>query len=113
MIELTIGYEFNQEINIPLNIEKLKLDCNNINLIKNLLNSIVKLEFCYCFDLELNNLQNSIKILLFDKDSCYCKELNNLPYFLEKIFSPIEYDKGIKNINSQYIVITRKIEKYR
>ena len=39
VIHLTLGCSFNQQINLP-NIKYIKLDCNNINLIENLPNSI-------------------------------------------------------------------------
>ncbi len=106
--QLTLGYNFNQDLNIPSNIKKLKLDCNDINLTENLPNSIEELELGYYFDLPLTNLPNSIKIISFVPHSKYDKELNNLPYFLEKLYLPIEYNKVIKGINSQCIVIKQK-----
>ena len=57
------------------------------------------------------NLPNSIKIISFHPNSEYDKELNNLPYFLEKLYLPINYDKKIKNINSQCVVMIQKIDK--
>jgi len=90
-----LGLKFDQELNIPSNIKKLKLDCDNIKLIEKLPNSIVELEFDYYFVIPLTNLQNSIKIISFNVNSKYNKELNNLPHFLEKLYLPIEYI-GIK-----------------
>jgi len=49
---------------------------------ENLPNNIEELYLSCYFDLELNNLQNSIKIISFDPHSFYRKELNNLPHFL-------------------------------
>ena len=95
------------------NIKKLKLACNNINLIENLPDSIVELEFDFDFDfdLPLTNLPNSIKIISFNADSNYNKELNNLPHFLEKLYLPDKYDKDIKNINPQCDILIQKIDK--
>ena len=75
------------------------LNCNNINLIENLPNSIEVLNFDYHFNLELSNLPNSIKIIRFDKESEYNIELSNLPYHLEILQLPEKYDKQINNIN--------------
>ena len=87
--QLTFGYSFNQELNIPNSIEELYLGRK--------------------FDLELNNLPNSIKILSFDKESEYKKELNNLPKSLSKLYLPEKYDKEIKNINPT-CMISKKID---
>lgn len=46
-------------LEIPLNIKILTMDCNNFNL-------------------ELNDLPSSIRVIKFDKNSNYNKELNNL-----------------------------------
>jgi len=53
------------------------------------------------------------KIISFNAESKYNKELNNSPNFLEKLYLPINYNKEIKNINSKCIVIIQKIEKNR
>jgi len=108
--QLTLGYNFNQDLNIPPNIKKLNLNYNNINLIDNLPNGIEELEFGCSFNLPLTNLLNSIKIISFNVNSKYDKELNNLPNFLEKLYLPIGYNKEIKNINYQCIVMIQKIE---
>ena len=89
--QLTFGYKFNQELDIQTNVKILKLDCNNKKIIDYLPNSIEELYLGYNFDLELNDLPNSIKILLFDCDSKYNKELNNLPKSLEKLYLPTNY----------------------
>jgi len=110
LVELTLGKHFNQELNIPSNIKKLKLNCNNINLIENLPNGIEELKLDYNFNLPLTNLPNSIKIISFYEKSKYDIELNNLPHFLEKLYLPIEYNKVIKDVNSQCVVMIQKIE---
>jgi len=109
--ELTLGWAFNQELNILSSIKKLNLNCNNINLIENLPNSIEELKFDCCFDLLLTNLPNSIKIISINQFSKYNKELNNLPHFLEKLYLPIEYNKVIKSVNFQCVILIQKIEK--
>jgi len=106
--QLTLGYKFNQELNIPSNIKKLKLNCNNINLIENLPNSIEELDLGKFFNLELNNLPNSIKIISIDRFSKYNQPLTNLPHFLEKLYLPIGYNKVIKCVNSQCVVMIQK-----
>ena len=89
-----------------LNMEKiLTLDCNCLNLIENLPNSIEELNFGFNFDLEINNLPNSIKIIRFDKNSIYNKELNNLPKQLEILELPQYYDKKLTNINHNCKII--------
>ena len=95
---LTLGYEFNHELEIPSNIEYLHLDCNNIKLIDSLPNSLVELEFGYGFDLELNNLPNSIKIIKFEKTCVYNQELNNLPKSLEHLELNKSYNKKITTV---------------
>jgi len=85
---------FNQELIILSNIKKLKLNCNNINLIENLPNSIEQLDLGDSFNLKLSNLPNSIKIISFVPHSKYNQPLTNLPHFLEKLYLPIEYKKS-------------------
>ena len=102
---LTLGYSFSQPLDIPPNIKILKLDCNNIHIINNLPNGVEELVLLYYFNLELNDLPNSIKIISFDSDSSYDKELNNLPKSLEKLYLPEKYDKEIKNINPSCQII--------
>ena len=67
------------------NIKIICIDCNNINLIENLPNNIDELILNYNFNLKLNNLPNSIKIIRFDNKTYYQKNLNNLPKLLELI----------------------------
>jgi len=82
--ELTLDYNFNQELNIPLNIKKLNLNYNNINLIENLPNSIEELNLGCNFNQPLINLSNSIKIISFDPNGNFNEELNNLPIGYDK-----------------------------
>ena len=80
---LTFGWNFNQQVNLP-NIKYLEIDCNNIDIIENLPNSVEEIEFDYYFDLELFNLPNSIKKISFiGYYNKYNKELNCLPEFVE------------------------------
>ena len=51
------------------------------------------------FNLELNNLPNSIKIIKFHIGSDYNRELNNLPSSLEYLELPKDYSLKIKNIS--------------
>jgi hypothetical protein len=95
---LTLGYAFNQSFEIHSNIKILTINCNNINLIENLPSSIEELYFDVHFYLELNHLPNSIKIIKFNKNSYYNKELNNLPIQLEILELPVRYNLKIKNI---------------
>jgi hypothetical protein len=60
----------------------------NINLIENLTNNIEELNLDFNFNLELNNLSNSIKIITFNIYSDYNLELNNLPKSLEILELP-------------------------
>jgi len=54
---------------------------------ENLPNSIEELELGYNFNLELNNLQNSIKIISIDRFSKYNQPLTNLPHLKKKYFN--------------------------
>ena len=74
----------------------------------NLPNSIDELHLDYNFNQPLTNLPNSIKIISFDPDSKYNQPLTNLPYFLEKLYLPDKYNKKIKNINSQCVILIHK-----
>ena len=95
-------------MDILSNVKILKLDCNNKKIINYLPNSIEELYLGYYFNLELNDLPNSIRILSFDYDSDYDseynKELNNLPKSLEKLYLPKKYNMEIKNINPKCII---------
>ena len=68
-----------------------------MKIINYLPNSLEELILTHDFDLELNNLPNSIKIIIFFGFN-YNKELNNLPNSLEYLELPYEYNKKISNI---------------
>ena len=91
---LTFGKEFNQRVNLP-NIKYLQIDCNNIDIIENLPNSIEEIIFGMWFNLKLQNLPNSIKKISFYYDSRYNNELNCLPEFVEYLELGKDYDKKI------------------
>jgi hypothetical protein len=78
-------------------------------LIENLPNSIEELELGCHFNLELNNLPNSIRIIRFSRSNFYHKELNNLVDTIEILELPIYYDKKIKNIpkNLKKIIMSK------
>jgi hypothetical protein len=103
---------FNQELNIPSNIHILNLDIVNINLIEYLTNNIEELNLGWNFNLELNNLPNSIKIIRFDIDSNYNSELNNLPKSLEILELPKKYNNKIINLSTNCIVIKQNIDPF-
>ena len=65
-------------------------------MIENLPNSIEGIVLGYNFNLELNNLPNSIKKISFDYYSEYDKELNCLPEFVEYLELNKKYNKKIK-----------------
>ena len=93
LIHLTLGYEFNKpNIYLPLGIKYLKLNCNNshinFHIIAQLSSNIEVLELGYNFNLELNDLPNSLKKIIFYRYSKYNKELNCLPKFVEHIQLP-------------------------
>lgn len=104
LTHLSLGEKFNKIITIP-NIIYLKLNCNNLNIIENLPDSIEELELGENFDLELNNLPTSLKKIIFDKRSRYNKELNNLPYSIEYLYLPHRYNKKIINIPNNLKII--------
>jgi hypothetical protein len=81
--QLTLGYSFNQPLEIPWNIKYLILDCNIPNIIDYLSNNIQELTLGINFNLELNNLPNSIKKIIFNEQSRYNYKLDNLPNSLE------------------------------
>ena len=74
-------------------------------MIDNLPNSIEELYLLEYFNLELNNLPNSIKLISVHEKSKYNKELNNLPSSLEKLYLPDKYNKEINNINVKCQII--------
>jgi hypothetical protein len=100
LTHLTLGNKFNQKVIIPYNLLYLKLYCNNLNLIENIPNNVEELELGMYFDLELNNLPNSIRIIRFSiyRFGDYDKELNNLVDSIEILELPKNYKKRIKNI---------------
>ena len=59
----------------------------------------------------LTHIIITIKIISFNPDNKYNKELNNLPHFLEKLYLPIGYNKVVKGVNSQCVVMIQKNEK--
>ena len=97
--ELTLGYRFNQPIVIPDGIKKLSLDCNSQNMIDFLPSNIVELEFGSMFNLELNDLPNSIKKIII-RNKYYNKKLNNLPNGIEYLeiskYCKEQIDRDIK-----------------
>ena len=72
-------------------------------------NNIKELNLCLNYNLELNNLPNSIKIIRFNIDSNYNLELNNLPKSLEILQLPKTYNKEIKNLSINCKII-KKVE---
>ena len=101
--QLTLGYEFKQKLEIPFNIRILNLECNNQYIINNLPDSIEELELGIWFNLKLDNLPSSMRIIRI-KNVKYNWELNNLPKFLKKLILPKEYIKEIENINPQCLI---------
>ena len=101
--QLTLGHEFKQKLEIPFNIRILNLNCNNQYIIDNLPNSIEELELGIYFNLKLDDLPSSMRIIRIENEK-YDRELNNLPKFLKKIILPTEYIKEIKNINPECII---------
>jgi hypothetical protein len=99
LTHLTFGYDFNQKVNIPLKLKYLRLDCNNLCLIENLPNNLEELVLGKYFNLELNNLPNSVHIIRFSPDNIYyTRELNNLVDSIEILELPPNYQNKIKNI---------------
>ena len=106
--QLTWGYDFNQELNIPYSVKILKLNCNNRKITDYLPNTIEELYLDKNFNLDLNDLPSSIKILSFNSESDYNKDLNNLPQSLEKLYLPSNYNKKIINLNPNCQIIQKK-----
>ena len=103
--KLSLGYRFNQPIDIPHGIKKLFLDCNSHLIIDYLPSNVVELEFGGSFNLELNDLPNSIKKIKI-LNSGYDKKLNNLPTRIETLeiskYYEIPIDTKYKNLNIIY-----------
>lgn len=93
---LIFGFNFNQKVNLPNNIIKLKINNNKID-IDYLSNNLEELELGKCFNLQIDNLPNSIKILKIFNDN-YNKNLNCLPNSIEILQLPKNYK--IENIPS-------------
>ena len=99
LTHLTSGFAFNKpNIYLPSGIKYLKLDCNNSYIIAQLSSNIEVLELDKEFNLELNDLPNLLKKIIFHEESDYDKELNCLPKFVEQIQLPYNYNKQIKNL---------------
>jgi hypothetical protein len=111
LTHLVFGKKFNQVVNLPLELKYLKLSSNNEYMIDNLVSSIKELKINYPFNLELNNLPNGIRKIIFSNDyyndkfynrmgnfyhknlNYYDKDLNSLPDSVEFIHLPIGYKK--------------------
>jgi hypothetical protein len=91
---LTIGYCFNHEVNLPLGLKYLKLNALNQYIVDNLVNTIEELVLDFHFDLELKNLPNSIRKIIF-LNEFYNYDLNLLPDSIEFIGLPMAYVKKI------------------
>jgi hypothetical protein len=98
LTHITLGYCFNEKLDLPHNIKSIILDCNNHYIINNLSDNIEELELGRNFNLELNDLPSSIKKIIFHNQSKYDKPLNNLPKNVELLELPDEYKIPIINI---------------
>ena len=94
LTHIHFGYYFNQKVDLPLGVIYLKINCNNKNLIDYLPDSIEELVLDEDFDLELNDLPQSIKKICFNC-KFYNKELKCLPLNIEYIQLSINYNKEI------------------
>lgn len=97
LTHLTLGISFEQQIELPSSIKYLNLN-SNTNLINYLPSSVEILELGDHFDIELLNLPNSIKKIIFNERNCYSHYLNCLPQSVEYIELPMYYKKKISNI---------------
>jgi hypothetical protein len=104
LIYLSLDECFNQEINLPFGLKYLKLGTNNHRIINNLVNTIEELVLDCNFNLELNNLPNSIRIIKF-KNPDYTKNLNSLVDSIEFIRLPTNYNIKILSIPKSLKVI--------
>ena len=104
--ELNFGYKFNQSVDIPGWIKKLSIDCNSQYVIDYLPFGIEEIDFGYSFNLELNNLPNSIKKIIIG-NAKYDKKLNNLPNSIETLEIKSSYkipiDFKYKKLNIVYL----------
>ena len=89
------GSDFNQQVNLPLSVQFLELNINNINIIDYLSDSVEELVLGYNNILESNDLSSSIKKLIINNDD-YNHELNCLPNNIVCLELPLNYDKEIK-----------------
>ncbi len=96
LTHLTFGYSFNQEVELPFSIKYLCLNSYD-KIIDYLHDGIEELVLENGIDLELNNLPNSIKKIVFKNDYHYFK-LNNLPNNIELIELPKKYELKIDKI---------------
>jgi len=103
--ELTLGYYFNQPVDIPGWITKLVINCNSHNVIDYLPSNIIELDLGYDFNLELNDLPNSIKKIKIINPK-YDKKLNNLPIGIESLelskYYKVPIDFKYKNLKVMY-----------
>jgi hypothetical protein len=123
LVNLTLGYNFNQQINIPSSIKYLILEYDNKQyIVDNLPNGIEELEFVQIENLELSNLSSGIKKIIFNKSFDYNNDLNCLPKSVQYIKLPEFYNKKISNIpknlktlkcNKEYKFINDFIDKFQ
>ncbi len=81
------------------------MDCNNKYIIDNIPNNIEELYLNVSFNLKLDNLPSSIKIIKFNANSKYNKKLNNLPKLLEYLHIPKSLEDNIENLNPNCTII--------
>ena len=87
-------------------IEKyLILNCNNKYIIDNLPNSIEEITLEGNFNLELNNLPNGIKKIIFHRYSVYSYQLNCLPNSIEYIKLGANYNLKINKFPLELKII--------
>lgn len=102
LIYLVLGINFNFYHNflLPNSLKILTLSNSHCQeLLNNLPNSLEKLCLDHNFNLELNNLPNSIKIIEFKNTlNTFQHELNCLPDSIEDLSLPWFYAKQIKKI---------------
>jgi hypothetical protein len=101
---LTIGYAFSYEINLPLGLKYLSLDTNNQYILDNFVDTIEELELNCNFNLELNNLPNSIQKIIFNNYE-YDKDLNSLADSVRFIKLPKKYNKKLDKVPKSLKVI--------